>query len=88
MPARSELAKIESAAILRCARITEIKRRAFGFMPVADGPREPLPRQKKPRAVLVFPPRYARMMRPFICLRVQGQELSPMRSFLRSKPVS
>ena len=34
-------------------------------------PREPLPRQKKPCAVLIIPARYAQMLRACVCLRAR-----------------
>jgi hypothetical protein len=53
--ARNELIAAEAAAILRHARIAQIKRRAFGLMPIADDPREPrlrLPRRPRPLFVV------------------------------------
>jgi hypothetical protein len=74
MHAASEQIKIESAAILRHARVIQIKRAALGLAPIADDPREPLrerPRKKKPRAVLVVQARYARLLQACMCQRAR-----------------
>jgi hypothetical protein len=51
--------------------VAEIKRCALEPAPIADDPREPLPRQKKPCAVLIIPARYAQMLRACVCLRAR-----------------
>jgi hypothetical protein len=75
MAARNELVRCEAREILRYARVAEIKKAAFGLAPIADDPREPLRerlRQKRrARAVLVFPAKYAKLMRACVCLRVR-----------------
>jgi hypothetical protein len=68
---RNEQVRAETAAILRYARVAEIKRRALEPAPIADDPREPLPRQKKPRAVLIIPARYAQRLQACVCLRAR-----------------
>jgi hypothetical protein len=61
----------ESAAILRHARVIQIKRAALGLVPVLDGPRALLNHAKRPRVVFVFPARYRRLMHACRCLRAR-----------------
>jgi hypothetical protein len=70
MATRNEIRKM-AAEIRRYAVVAGIKRRALNPAPIPDDPREPLPRQKKLRAVLVFPARYSRLLRSCMCLRVR-----------------
>jgi hypothetical protein len=66
--------RAEAANIRRFATVAAIKRRALDPAPIADEPRDPLrdrPRPKRPRAVLAFPPRYARLLQACMCLRAR-----------------
>jgi hypothetical protein len=70
-PSRAEV-RAEVAAIKRHATVIGLMRRALDPAPISDDPREPLrqrPRQKKPRAVLVFPAKYARLLQACMCQR-------------------
>jgi hypothetical protein len=74
MAARSEQIRAEAATILQHATVAGIKRRALDLTPIPDDPREPVrgrPRKKKPRAILVFPARYARLLQACMCLRAR-----------------
>jgi hypothetical protein len=58
---RNEQIRAETAAILRFARVIEIKRRALNPIPVLNNPLEPIwkrPPQKKPRVLFVLPEKY------------------------------
>jgi hypothetical protein len=71
----NELVRAETAAILRHARVIQIKRAAFGLTPIGFptvGKLNLLPQDifpKRPRAVFILPPRYARLLRACIVLR-------------------
>jgi hypothetical protein len=89
--AHSELVRAEAAAILRYARVAEIKRRALGLASILDGPRdqgnfntvlklkyakwprslEVASKPRRPRALFVFPAKYARLVRACRCLQVR-----------------
>jgi hypothetical protein len=71
MAARNELVRTEAATIRRYAAVMAIKRRALDPTPIADDPREQLLRQKKPRAVLIIPAKYVRMLQACMCLRAR-----------------
>jgi hypothetical protein len=64
MAARSEIIAAESAAILRHARVIQIKRAALGLAPIVKFPcRISVSRPKKPRPLFIIPGKYARLMR-------------------------
>jgi hypothetical protein len=71
MATHSEQARAEAANIRRHAAVAAIKRRALDPAPIADDPREPPQRKKRPRAVFIFPAKYARLLRACVCLRVR-----------------
>ena len=58
-----ELVRAEAAAIMRYARVAEIKRKALALVPIADDPRELnfprrenlISRPKRPRVIFVLP---------------------------------
>jgi hypothetical protein len=68
---RSDLIRAEAAAVRRYATVAAIKRRALDPEPILDDPREQLLRQKKPRAVLIIPAKYVRMLQACMCLRAR-----------------
>jgi hypothetical protein len=71
MPIRNEQIREAAADIKRRAIIIVLMRRALNPAPIPDDPREPLPRQKKPRAVLIIPARHAQRLRACMCLRAR-----------------
>jgi hypothetical protein len=64
----NELVRAETAAILRHARVIQIKRAALGLAPIV---KFPVARPTKPRAVLIIPSRYARLLQACRCLRAR-----------------
>ena len=71
MAARSEQIRAEAATILQHATVAGIKRRALDLTPIPDDPREPRPRRKRARAVLVFAPKHAKLVQSCMCLRAR-----------------
>jgi hypothetical protein len=70
--ATNELVRAETAAILRHARVIQIKRQALGLAPISKFPSGTLiSRPTKPRVLFIFPARYTRVMRACRCLRAR-----------------
>jgi hypothetical protein len=75
MTAHDELIAVERAAILRHARVTQIKRTALGLAPRVH---RKLPLPKKARRVLfIFPSKYAKLMRCEFNGLLPGHSASP-----------
>jgi hypothetical protein len=69
-----EQVRAEVAAIKRHATVVAIKKQALGLAPVCGrgiASRSLLYPQKRPRALFVFPPKYARVLQACRCLRVR-----------------
>jgi len=74
MPAAisERIIRAESAAILRHARVIQIKRAALGLARIVKFPcRISVSRPKKPRQLFIIPGKYARLMRACVCLRAR-----------------
>jgi hypothetical protein len=78
--ARNEQVRAETAAILRYARVAEIKRRALDPAPILDGSYEQksggkfaivTPNRRVPRVILAVPAKHARLLMTYMCLRAR-----------------
>jgi hypothetical protein len=81
----SEQVRVEAQEILRHARVAQIKRQTLGLAPIGEFPRGiSVSRPKRPRAMLVIQPKYARLLQACMCRRTAGPVLS-YRPLLSSK---